>query len=72
MQMFKSPILTVLLIIGNPSEAGRETIRIILLFAVSEAVTIFDANTVGPRSYILMYDKYRDILTGDKSRHPDI
>ena len=44
---------------------GKRTIRIILLFAVGEAVTIFDANTVGPRSYIRMYDSYRDILTGD-------
>ena len=35
------------------------------MFAVGEAVTLFDANTVGPRSYIRMYDSYRDILTGD-------
>ena len=54
------------LIIGRPSDVrGKRTIRIILLFAVGEAVTIFDANTVGPRSYIRMYDSYRDILTGD-------
>ena len=33
--------------------------------AVGEAVTIFGANTVGPKSYIQMYDNYRDILTGD-------
>ena len=32
---------------------------------VGEAVTIFGANTVGPKSYIQMYDNYRDILTGD-------
>ena len=58
------------LIIGRPSDArGKRTIRIILLFAVGEAVTIFDANTVGPRSYIRMYDSYRDILTGDTLRH---
>ena len=25
---------------------------------------IFDCNTVGPQSYIKMYDTYRDILTG--------
>ena len=31
-------------------------------------MTIFDANTVGPRSYILMYDSYRDILTGQSER----
>ena len=58
------------LIIGRPSDVrGKRTIRIILLFAVGEAVTIFDANTVGPRSYIRMYDSYRDILTGDTWRH---
>ena len=59
------------LIIGKPSDVrGKGTIRIILLFAVvGEAVTIFDANTVGPRSYIRMYDSYRDILTGDTWRH---
>ena len=34
------------------------------LFSVSEAKAIFDANTVGPRSYVKMYDKYKDILTG--------
>ena len=38
---------------------------------VGEAVTIFDANTVGPRSYILMYDSYRDILTGQSERDKD-
>ena len=58
------------LIIGRPSDVwGKRTIRIILSFAVGEAVTIFDANTVGPRSYIRMYDSYRDILTGDTWRH---
>merc|ERR1719422_2948573 len=31
---------------------------------VSEAKAIFDANTVGPRAYVKMYDKYADILTG--------
>ena len=31
-------------------------------------MTIFDTNTVGPRSYISMYDKYRDILTGQSDR----
>ena len=35
-----------------------------LTFAVSEAKAIFDANTVGPRAYVKMYDKYKDILTG--------
>ena len=34
------------------------------LFPVSEAKAIFDANTVGPRAYVTMYDKYADILTG--------
>ena len=34
-------------------------------------MTIFDANTVGPRSYILMYDSYRDILTGQSERDKD-
>ena len=34
------------------------------LFPVSEAKAIFDANTVGPRAYVKMYDKYADILTG--------
>ena len=33
-------------------------------FPVSEAKAIFDANTVGPRAYVKMYDKYKDILTG--------
>ena len=31
-------------------------------------MTIFDANTVGPESYIKMYDKYHDILTGQSER----
>ena len=31
---------------------------------MSEAKAIFDANTVGPRAYVKMYDKYKDILTG--------
>ena len=35
---------------------------------VTEAETIFDANTVGPRSYIEMYVKYHDILTGQSER----
>ena len=35
---------------------------------MSEAVTIFDANTVGPESYVKMYDKYHDILTGQSER----
>ena len=34
------------------------------LLPVSEAKAIFDANTVGPRAYVKMYDKYADILTG--------
>ena len=38
------------------------------LFPVREAVAIFDANTIGPRSYIRMYDKYQDILTGQSER----
>ena len=35
---------------------------------VREAVAIFDANTIGPRSYIRMYDKYQDILTGQSEK----
>ena len=31
---------------------------------MSEAKSIFDSNTVGPRAYVKMYDKYKDILTG--------
>ena len=31
-------------------------------------MAIFDANTVGPESYIQMYDKYHDILTGQSER----
>lgn len=34
-------------------------------------MTIFDANTLGPRSYIQMYDSYRDILTGQSERDKD-
>ena len=29
---------------------------------------IFDCNTVGPQSYIKMYDTYRDILTGQSDK----
>lgn len=39
---------------------------------MGEAVTIFDTNTVGPRSYISMYDKYRDILTGQSDRDKEV
>ena len=35
---------------------------------VGEAVQIFDCNTVGPQSYIKMYDTYRDILTGQSDK----
>ena len=35
-----------------------------LLPLVAEAESIFNSNTVGPRTYIRTYDKYRDILTG--------
>ena len=41
------------------------------LNAVGEAVQIFDSNTVGPQSYIKMYDTYRDILTGQSERDKD-
>ena len=41
------------------------TIDLIAHNVVGEAVAIFGANTVGPKSYIQMYDNYRDILTGD-------
>ena len=41
------------------------TIYLIAHNVVGEAVAIFGANTVGPKSYIQMYDNYRDILTGD-------
>ena len=41
------------------------TIYLIAHTVVGEAVAIFGANTVGPKSYIQMYDNYRDILTGD-------
>ena len=41
-----------------------DTMFTLFLFPVSEAKAIFDANTVGPRAYVKMYDKYADILTG--------
>ena len=34
------------------------------LHLVTEAEQIFESNTVGPRTYVQMYQKYRDILTG--------
>ena len=37
-------------------------------YLVGEAMSIFDANTVGPRSYIQMYHSYKDILTGQSEQ----
>ena len=42
-----------------------------VLISVGEAVQIFDSNTVGPKSYIRMYDTYKDILTGQSERDKD-
>ena len=68
MQMFKSPISTERSHYWMFEE--KEQLGLFYcLYPVGEAVAIFDANTVGPRSYIRMYDSYRDILTGDTLLH---
>ena len=61
--------LNILLPFHNPkislwSNSAPCTVYTRFLFPVSEAKAIFDANTVGPRAYVTMYDKYADILTG--------
>ena len=38
---------------------------------VREAQTIFDRNTVGPRRYISLYEKYSGLLSGEADRDKD-
>jgi hypothetical protein len=38
---------------------------------VREAEAIFDRNTIGPKRYILMYQKYAGLLSGEADKDKD-